>query len=422
MNPAGWRRTDGKDVHDHAPDADSQHDRTAWAAMSLPSTTLAAVQTGPRRTELRELPVPPVAPDSGLLQVEATGVCGSDMMFYQQDVRPRILGHEVVGTVAALGASAADRWGVAEGDRVVLEEYLPCGHCSFCRSSEYRLCPAADWSLTPGALRYGCTALDVAPGLWGGYSEYMYLHPRTVAHKIGATIPAGLAAMALPMANGFEWTVREGGTRPGSVVLIIGPGQQGLSCVLAAKQAGAACVIIAGRPADTHRLEVARQLGADHVLVTGDGPGDGSGLAGQVTGLLGGEHPEIVIDTAAGSEATIPEALDVVARRGVIVVPSSVRRPLRELDFYKITRKYLTVKGVRGHSFAAVEWALSVIGTGHPGIRAMSSLEVGLSEVDAAIRGTGGELDRPVIHATVSPGAGPPDAGRPDASTAGPAA
>ncbi|HEY1819769.1 MAG TPA: zinc-binding dehydrogenase [Trebonia sp.] len=368
--------------------------------MSLPATTLASVQTGRRRLELRELPLPPVSPDSGLLRVEATGVCGSDVIFYEQDAGPRILGHEVVGTVAALGATAADRWGVREGDRVVLEEYLPCGHCSFCRSSEYRLCPAADPSVTPGALRYGNTDLKIPPGLWGGYSEYMYLHPRTVAHKLGPAVPATLASMALPLANGFEWAVREGGAGLGSVVLVIGPGQQGLGCVIAAKRAGAACVIVTGLPRDARRLEVARQLGADHTLIAGEGPG----LAAQVTELLGGEQPGIVIDTAAGSEATIPGALDVVGKRGVIVVPASVRRPLRELDFYKITRKYLTVKGVRGHSFQAVEWAMGLIDAGLPGILAMSSLDVGLADVDAAIRGTGGELDQPVIHATVTPG------------------
>jgi threonine dehydrogenase-like Zn-dependent dehydrogenase len=370
------------------------------SAVSLPLTTLASVQTGRRRLELRELPLPPLAPDSGLLKVEATGVCGSDVGFYeQQDLGPRILGHEVVGTIAALGAAAADRWGLREGDRVVLEEYLPCGHCSFCRSAEFRLCLAADPSLTPGALRYGSTALDVGPGLWGGYSEYMYLHPRTVAHKLGPAVPARLASLALPLANGFEWAVREGGAGLGSVVLIIGPGQQGLGCVLAAKQAGAACVIVTGLPRDARRLEVARLLGADQTLVAGDG----FDLAAEVTALLGGARPGIIVDTAAGSEATLPGALDVAGKRGVIVVPASVRRPLRELDFYKITRKYLTVKGVRGHSFQAVEWAIGVIGGGHPGIRAMSSLDVGLADVDAAIRGTGGELDQPVIHATVSP-------------------
>jgi threonine dehydrogenase-like Zn-dependent dehydrogenase len=375
--------------------------------MALPLTTLASVQTGRRRLELRELPLPPVTPDSGLLQVEATGVCGSDVGFYEQDPGPRILGHEVVGTIAALGAVAADRWGLREGDRVVLEEYLPCGHCPFCRSSEFRLCQAADPSFVPGALRYGSTALDVRPGLWGGYSEYMYLHPRTVAHRLGPAVPARLASLALPLANGFEWAVREGGAGLGSIVLVIGPGQQGLGCVLAARQAGAACVIATGLPGDAHRLAVARQLGADHTLVAGEGDGAGFDLAAEVVALLGGERPGIIIDTAAGSEATIPGALDAAARRGVIVVPASVRRPLRELDFYKITRKYLTVKGVRGHSFQAVEWAIGVISGGHLGVSAMSSLDVGLADVDAAIRGTGGELDQPVIHATVSPGAAP---------------
>ncbi len=368
--------------------------------MNLPSTTLCCVLTGPRHLELRELPVPPVDVDSGLLKVDATGVCGSDVGFFGSELSPRVLGHEVVGTIAALGRAAEQRWGVREGDRVLLEEYLPCGHCAFCRTADYRLCPASDVNATAGALRYGSTPLSVPPALWGGYSEYMYLHPRTIMHVLRRTMPYARAPLALPIANGYEWTVREGGAGPGSVVLIIGPGQQGLGCVIAATRAGAAAVIVLGLRQDEHRLAVARQLGADHTLVADDS----ADLVAVLAGLVG-ELPDIVIDTAAGSERTLGVALDVVRKRGVIVMPASVRRPLGNVAIYQLRQKNVTLKGVRGHSFHAVEQAIDVVERGHPGMHAMSSLTVGLGEVETAIRGTGGELDRPVIHAVVVPGA-----------------
>ena len=95
-------------------------------------TCLAAVATEPGVTEIREVPLPDPEPTSGLLRVEITGVCGSDWSYYHHlpETRgPLILGHETVGVIERAGSEAQRRWGLKEGDRVALEEYLPCGHC-----------------------------------------------------------------------------------------------------------------------------------------------------------------------------------------------------------------------------------------------------------------------------------------------------
>jgi threonine dehydrogenase-like Zn-dependent dehydrogenase len=365
------------------------------------SVTSAAVMTGRRHMEIREFPLPPVGADDGLLEVEATGVCGSDVGFYNQDLSPRVLGHETVGTIARIGPLAAKRWGVSEGDRVVLEEYLPCGHCRFCRSSEFRLCLEADPSATPGALRYGSTPLRIAPGLWGGYSQHLYLHPNTVAHRLAPGVAAVEASLALPLGNGYEWAYVEGGIRPGSTVVIMGPGQQGLGCVIAAREAGAGLIIVTGLRRDAARLEVAKTFGAHHTICVDD-----TELRQAVTDITGPGMVDVVIDTAVGNEATLSAAFDILARRGTLVLPVATMRPLTELDFYKVTRRYLTVKGVRGHSYAAVEWAIALIASGRYPLAAMCSLEVGLDGVDQAIVGTAGELDTEVIHAAVVPGNG----------------
>lgn len=368
--------------------------------MTLPRTTVAAVMTGRRKMETRELPVPDIGPDAGLLRVEAAGVCGADVGFFNQDLSPRVLGHETVGTIAAIGPAAARRWGVSEGDRVVLEEYLPCGHCDFCRSSDFRLCMASDASANPDALRYGSTPLTTAPGLWGGYSQYLYLHPDTVPHGLADGVPAVEASLALPLGNGYEWANVAGGAGPGSSVLIMGPGQQGLGCVLAAKASGAELVIVSGLRRDAHRLEVASKLGADHTVCVED-----EDLRERVAEITGGQGVDLVIDTAAGDEKTLPVALDVVRKSGRLVLPAGPRRALESIDFYKITRKYLTVRGMRGHSYGAVEWAIATIASGRYPLNLMCSLEVGIEDADRGILGTAGELDEPVIHAAVVPAA-----------------
>ncbi|GAA5199989.1 zinc-binding dehydrogenase [Rugosimonospora acidiphila] len=363
----------------------------------LPATTRAAVMTGKRRMEVRELPVPVVNPADGLLLVEAAGVCGADVGFYNQELSPRVLGHENVGIVAAAGRVAADRWGVKEGDRVAIEEYLPCGHCDFCRSGEYRSCLESDASANPDALRFGSTPLTTPPALWGGYSQYLYLHPRSVLHPLPASIPAVQGSLALPIGNGYQWTYLDAGVGPGDTVLIFGPGQQGLACVVAAREAGAGQIIIVGLERDAARLAVAAKLGAHHTLVAGEQ------LPERVRAIVGPAGVDVTIDTAAGNEQTVAHALDLTRKRGRLVFPASTRRPLAGVDFFKITRKHLTVKGARGHSYAAVEWAIALIGSRRYPLELMCTLECGLDDADRAVRGTGGELDVPVIHAAVVP-------------------
>ena len=98
----------------------------------------------PDRFETRTFPSPAVAPDAALIDVELCGVCGTDLKYASGRIAapyPIILGHEVVGRVAAIGAVAAGRHGLAVGDRVLVESSIPCWHCPECRSGAYRLCP-----------------------------------------------------------------------------------------------------------------------------------------------------------------------------------------------------------------------------------------------------------------------------------------
>ena len=98
----------------------------------------AAVSVEARKTELREFSEPQLAAGSGLLKVELSGVCGSDWPYYLKypsTKGPLILGHEGVGLIDKLSTGAAKRFGFKEGDRVALEEYLPCGHCAIHQSA-----------------------------------------------------------------------------------------------------------------------------------------------------------------------------------------------------------------------------------------------------------------------------------------------
>lgn len=364
------------------------------------TTSRAAVQIAAKATELRQFPLPEIPPDGGLLRVVKAGICGSDVPMYADPSRaPRILGHENVGVIEALGPLARERWGVQEGDLVALEEYLPCGHCADCRSGEYRACAETDLK-SKNALRYGSTSTTIWPALWGGYSQFQYLHPRAVLHRVPAGVSPRLAAMALPLGNGFQWTYLDGGAGPGQVVVVQGPGQQGLACVVAAKVAGARMVIVSGLARDERRLEVARQLGADHVVVVDREP-----LRPRVEELTGGAMADLVLDVSSGgAREVINGGIELLRKRGRLIAAAGKQRPLDGFDLDTVSRKRLTLRGARGHSFHAVELALQLMTQNRVPLEAMSTHEFGLAEVDEALRLVGGEkAPAQAIHVTIDP-------------------
>jgi threonine dehydrogenase-like Zn-dependent dehydrogenase len=365
------------------------------------TTTRAAVAVAPGRTELRELAAPAVTDTTGLLRVAVTGVCGSDWGYYQNlpaTRGPVVLGHETVGHVHSLGATAAAKWGVREGDLVALEEYLPCGHCEFCRSGDFRLCDATDWRL--GGLRYGATALAVAPGLWGGFSELQFLHLNTVFHRVPAGVNPRHAALALPLSNGIEWTYLQGGAGPGQTVVIQGPGQQGLACVVAAREAGAEQVIVTGlaNATDQRRLELARQLGAHHTIDI-----EAHDLLETVADLTGGRMADLVIDCASGGPQSVVSAIALARKRGRVILGGQKRQRIPEFDSDQIIARFLHVQGMRGHSYPSVELALQLIAANRHGVQAMSTHAFGLADTDLALRSLAGEGVSGAIHMTIDP-------------------
>jgi threonine dehydrogenase-like Zn-dependent dehydrogenase len=365
--------------------------------VSFARGALAAVAVQPRRTELREFPIPEIAPDAGLLRVVATGICGSDWpMYLREKPGPRILGHEMIGTVEKLGDLARARWGVAEGDLVALEEYLPCGHCEYCRTGEYRSCLETDTRL-PGAIRYGSTPIAIEPSLWGGYSQYLYMHPRTVLHRVPAGIPPHIAAMALPIGNGFQWVYLDAGSGPDKTVVIHGPGQQGLGCVIAAKATGSATIIVSGLARDERRLKVARELGADHTIVA-----DREDLVEAVTRLTNGRMADIVIEASGAGPEIVNLSLKLVRKRGTLLFAARKGDGIA-FDLDQAIAKQAVLRGTRGHSFAAVELALATMASGKFPLERMSSHVVGLNDIDNALRMVGGEGAERSIHITVAP-------------------
>src|SRR5437879_11277705 len=141
-----------------------------------------------------------------------------------------------------------------------------CSKCEWCHVGQYRHCENTYWRYNPDAIRYGYTRGEQAPDRGGGFAQYVDLPWNAVVHHVPKGVTPELAGLVTPMANGVEWSLFDGGVGYNSTVLIQGPGQQGLSQTVICKQAGASLIIITGASKDKAQRDVAKKLGADHVI------------------------------------------------------------------------------------------------------------------------------------------------------------
>jgi threonine dehydrogenase-like Zn-dependent dehydrogenase len=362
---------------------------------------LAAVRTGPGRTELREFPMPDIPDDGALLRVEVAGICGTDVKMYAKPpfADPVIMGHENVGVIARAGRTFAERQGVREGDRVFVEHYVGCMRCEWCRIGEYRHCELTDWRTNPDARRYGYTTSDNPYHLWGGFAQYLYLPWNAVLHKIPAGVSPELAGIATPLSNGIEWALFSAGVGYDSTVLIQGPGQQGLAQTVACKQAGASLIIVTGTSRDRARLELAKRLGADAVIdVQAEDPRD------QIRELTAGKGVDIVLDCTSGA-GTAPVLLGIDAlkrREGTLLIQGELAA-FPDFPVKKVTEKSITIRSARGHSFRACELAVKQLASGRFPLQELATHRFGLSDVDRAVRAVGGEVGEDVVHVSLLP-------------------
>jgi alcohol dehydrogenase len=198
--------------------------------------SLAAVLSAPRTIEVRAVPAGPLPAAGAWLEVEACGICGTDWSWYaeREIPAPFVPGHEMVGRVVAAWGEHGNA-ALEPGARVAIEEALPCWSCAECRAGRHRTCARST--------RYGGTALGVAPALWGGFSQYAYLAPRTSAHPVPESLDAGLATLFIPVSSGLSWVRAAGRLKPGESVAALGVGQHGLASVAAARRCGAGIVV-----------------------------------------------------------------------------------------------------------------------------------------------------------------------------------
>lgn len=357
----------------------------------------AAVQVGPRQIEVQQFPRPSIGPDDGLLRVERCGICGSDVEGYKGEMRrnyPAIPGHEPLGIIEEIGDSAAERWGVKPGDRVAVEILIPCRNCDLCLMGQYQACRNRSFGAYSGN-----TLTTKPPALWGGYAEYLYLHPNAILHKVNKHIDPDVAVMFNPLGAGVRWAVHLGALEIGQTLLVLGPGQRGLCAVIAGKMAGAGTIIVTGLSKDRKKLELAREFGADHTIDV-----DAENTVERVKDLTQGIGADVVLDVTPMATQPILDALECVRFGGRIVLAGLKARKPTTLVTDMLIQKGASMVGAYSVDARAYLDAIRIIESGRFPLAAMHTHTFGLEEAGRAIEVLAGEFEgEEAVHVTIAP-------------------
>ncbi len=343
----------------------------------LPKKTMAMVQTGPRKLERRDLPLPDIADDSAIIRIEACGICGSDYEQYEGVLNtpmPVIPGHEPLGIIEAIGDKAAKKWRVDVGDRIAVETMLSCHGCDTCLSGSYHLCDRREI--------YSYIPLTTEPALWGAYSQYMYVAPNAVVHKMDKSLPAEIAVMFNPLGAGFRWAVEIPQTQVGDTIVVLGPGQRGLASVIAARHAGAGTIIVTGLAADAEKLKLAKFYGADHTIDV-----DNENAVERIRQITKGQGADVVIDVTSYATDPVREALSYVRAGGTIVL-AGVKgfKPIPDFVTDMIVMKEITIKGAIGVTASGYGKAIDLIESNTVQLEKMHTHNFSLEEAELAIK------------------------------------
>ena len=285
---------------------------------------------------VEEMPVPSIGPGELLVRVQASGICGSDVMeWYRLEKAPTVLGHEVAGEVVQVG-EGVQRF--SEGDRMVVTHHVPCNACHYCLSGHHTVCDT---------LR--TTSFDP-----GGFAEYLRVPAINVDRGV-FKLPDGVsfeeASFAEPLACVLRGQQRAN-AQPGQSVIVLGSGLAGLLHINLARTLGAGRIV--ATDVVDYRLEAARKFGADFAFSARDD------VPARLREVNDGRLADLVI-VCTGAPPALNQALQSVDRGGTVLffAPTEpgvkVSVSINDTFFRNDTTLTTTYAGAPGNLASALE-------------------------------------------------------------------
>lgn len=283
-----------------------------------------------KKLEIADVPAPTVRPRDVLVHVRACGICGSDIHGYDgstgRRIPPLVMGHEAAGVVAAIGSEVTK---LQEGDRITFDSMVSCGECHFCRRDEINLCDSR-------------RVLGVSCGDYrqhGAFAEFVAV-PEHICYRLPDELPFEHAAMVEPVSIAVHAVNRTPVTL-GDTAVVVGSGMIGLFVIQALRLAR--CSHVVAVDLDEHRLEVARQLGADVSLKA-----DAVNVPEEVQQLTAGRGADVAFEVV-GSTPALKTAIDCTRKGGAVTLVGNLA-PEVTLPLQSVVTRELSLLGSCGSS------------------------------------------------------------------------
>ncbi|HET6477526.1 MAG TPA: zinc-dependent dehydrogenase [Dehalococcoidales bacterium] len=316
-----------------------------------------------RDIRLEQMPIPQIGPGELLLRVEASGICGSDVMeWYRLDRAPLVLGHEIGGQVVEVGSGVN---GFKKGDRVSAAHHVPCNTCYYCLRGHHTMCDT---------LRK--TNFDP-----GGFAEYVRVPAINVERGV-FRLPDEMSYEEATFIEPLACVLRGQRTarmQPGNSVLVIGSGIAGLLHLQLARTMGAGRVV--ATDINEFRLNAAKRFGADAAIHAGED------LPARFREVNDGYLADLVIVCTGATMATV-QAFKSVERGGTVLLfaPTdpgvSIPVSLNEV-FWRTDVTLTTSYGASPYDY---QTALDLIRAGAIPVRQMITHRLDLAEAGLGFR------------------------------------
>jgi L-iditol 2-dehydrogenase len=294
-----------------------------------------------------------------VVRVESVGICGTDLSIHAGEIPvdyPRVMGHEIVGTVISDGR------GNEVSPRVLVDPGIACGDCRQCREGRTNICTAG-----------GLIGRDRDGGL-----RTLMAVPASNVHELPEGLDPGTAPMLQVLATCVH-AQRRARVYPGEGVVVLGLGVTGLLHLQLAKLGGAGPLI--GITRSAAKLALARELGADLTIAA-----DGSETPKVAAALPGGA--DLVIE-CVGTVGAFARAIEMVRIGGRILAYGTMTETSGEVPFYELYHKEISVIGARSARVEDFPMAIDAVASGRVVLDALVSGRFPIDDVDEAILAAG---------------------------------